>query len=280
LLRDPPPPTAPADRVFKFQQDHVGGPTKGEPVLIDWTSPLSSTWNREATCVLAVSFLDALRAGTIKSIQFNDNMSIKAVQDSCVQKLTKVRTAYTRVLRMDTDTLESKVRERAKRNRVNTRRHGVSANYFLCKPENNRLPQTRQRRAMIIDQHFDGNPEFWTEVQDLLESLGSDGMSSDESDQEGPVKKLRRVRKGWVSEEVSGIWRVIECYHRDQTKDMSTRGNSALERDFTSRCTSFNAVKAGLPRNYYDGLWWQSLIVNDQLMLQPKSLQNLPKVNL
>jgi len=137
------------------------------------------------------------------------------------------------------------------------------------------MSQTQNRRRDIIDRHHDGNPAFWDSVEILLESLGGDGMSSDESESEGTVKKTRRVRKGWISPEVSQVWQMVERYH-NRIKPKNKRGNMGLERDFAHHHTSIHRIVAGLPKNYYDNLWWQSLSASEQANLDPQPPKALP----
>lgn len=64
--------------------------------------------------------------------------------------------------------------------------------------------------------------------------LGSDGMSSDETDDEaiqGVIKAVRRVRKAWLSEEVTEVWRKVEAYHWSQSQGKSKRGNKPFTRN-------------------------------------------------
>lgn len=135
--------------------------------------------------------------------------------------------------------------------------------------------QTQSRRKDIIDSHHAGNPDFWGDVEDLLDSLGVDGISSDESENEGSMKKTRRVRKGWISPEVSNVWQEVESYHQ-KTKPRNQRGNMGLERHFAHHRTNIHRVVAGLPKNYYDNLWWQSLTASEQANLDPQPAQPLP----
>lgn len=103
-------------------------------------------------------------------------------------------------------------------------------------------------------------------------------MSSDESENEGVVKKTRRVRKGWVSPEVSRVWQEVERYHQS-IKPENKRGNMGLERAFAHHRTNVHRIVAGLPKNYYDNLWWQSLTASEQDNLDPQPPKPLPDCN-
>lgn len=128
VLADPAPVSASVDDVAKFCDDNVGGPTRDQPVLMDWTNPLSSKWNKEAIFVLAGTFHQLLREGAISTVAYNENeMTRSVIADMCAQKLTKILSSYNRSHRMNTDQLEEAAVERARMNRVTTRRHGVCA---------------------------------------------------------------------------------------------------------------------------------------------------------
>lgn len=126
VLADPAPPSAPADDIAKFYDDNIGGPTRNKPVLMDWTTPLSSKWNKEAIFVLAETFHKLLRDGEISTVTYNKKeMTQSVIAGICAQKLTKVLSSYNRSRRMDSDQLEMAAVERSRMNRVTTRRHGV-----------------------------------------------------------------------------------------------------------------------------------------------------------
>lgn len=126
VVADPAPPSAPVDDVAKFCEDNVGGPKRDIPVVMDWTKPLSSKWNKEAIFVLAETFHRLLREGGIQTVIYDETeMTRGLIADMCAQKLTKVLSLYNRSHRMDTDRLAQAATERSRMNRVTTRRHGV-----------------------------------------------------------------------------------------------------------------------------------------------------------
>lgn len=110
-------------------------------------------------------------------------------------------------------------------------------------------------------------------------------MSSDETDDEtiqGVIKAVRRVRKAWLSEEVAEIWREVEAYHRSRSQGKSKRGNKPFARNPVPGANrqSYNRVKPGLPQNYYDPVWWQSIIDSDKLSMKPLPSRPLPDLNM
>src|SRR6266852_4142680 len=126
----------------------------------------------------------------------------------------------------------------------------------------------------MVDLHLDNDPALWGGISQMMEYLGCDGMSSNETDNEassGIIKAVRRVRKGWLSEEISEVWHTAETYHRAQTQGQSKRGNKPCRRNPVpvEGQQSYDRVTPGLPRNYYDSIWFQSLTHSDKLLLRP-----------
>ena len=141
--------------------------------------------------------------------------------------------------------------------------------------------QTYYRRGRIIDKYFDNNPIFWGQVQQVYDLLRPDGMSSDETDNElGPngLKTVTRVARVWLSGAVSSMWDQIEHYHHD--REGPKQGNRAFGRTFAPKNTSDSKALCGLPRNYYNSLWWTSLIPVDQHCLTPVDEVPLPDLTM
>jgi hypothetical protein len=141
--------------------------------------------------------------------------------------------------------------------------------------------QTYNHRGHIIDQHYDNNPQFWAEVQKVYDALGTDGMSSDETDDETTpegLKKVRRVAKVWLSEGVSLLWEHVEQYHHG--RERQRQGNRPYARIFMPKHSSNARAICSLPKNYYNSLWWTSLISVDQHDLEAKEEVTLPDGNM
>jgi hypothetical protein len=102
-------------------------------------------------------------------------------------------------------------------------------------------------------------------------------MSSDETDDErGPhgVKRVRRVARVWLSEAISSMWEQIKSYYHD--REGPAQGNKAFGRNFVPRSSSSSEAIQFLPRNYYNSLWWVSLISVDRNNLKPGDEVALP----
>ena len=102
-------------------------------------------------------------------------------------------------------------------------------------------------------------------------------MSSDETDAEcrpDGIKMVRRVTRVWLSEGVLSMWNQIEHYHHD--REGPKQGNRAFGCTFVPKNSSDSKAICSLPRNYYNSLWWASLIPVDQHHLMPGDEVALP----
>jgi hypothetical protein len=134
-------------------------------------------------------------------------------------------------------------------------------------------------RKDIIYKYLDNNPDLWAAIARISLRLGTDGVSSDETDEDIGVKSVRRIRKGWLSQDISNVWRVVEAYHQERTKGENRRGNKPLLRDPVSLHNSFHLPVKGLPRNYYDDIWYQSLTPSELRALHARASDVLPDVD-
>jgi hypothetical protein len=124
---------------------------------------------------------------------------------------------------------------------------------------------------------------MWAEVRVLHDQLGYDGMSSDETDTPSQQKRntrrkvVRRVRKAWVNPIVSVGYQHLEELGSPRRDQGSVRGNIALDRIYeATRCNDTRQAVAGLPKNWYDTIWWKSLGEVEQHMLDPQPEAPLP----
>ncbi|EIW54269.1 uncharacterized protein TRAVEDRAFT_132465 [Trametes versicolor FP-101664 SS1] len=92
----------------------------------------------------------------------------------------------------------------------------------------------------------------------MLEQLGVDGMSSDESDSQNGVKYYRILRKSWRPERVT-LWvrgfDAVEAISRPS----NARGNQPRKRMQSTKVDDSRDAVKGLPRNAYDATWYAKL---------------------
>lgn len=121
--------------------------------------------------------------------------------------------------------------------------------------------------------------EAWKELKTMLEMLGPEGMSSDESETEvimGQRKTTYHVkRQPWRARFLARNLRIIDC-DRNATNAYGNAppGNPPRDRRRVSTTmvhVSRRVATAGLPMNYYDAEWFNKLSARDRrdLHVQP-----------
>jgi hypothetical protein len=129
------------------------------------------------------------------------------------------------------------------------------------------------------------DPGIWSEIHQVLLALGKDGMSSDETDQEGraihaSTIRLRRIRLNWANEDISLLWRAVDSYYNPfKPTGAPKNGTKPMPRIYASVHTNqTREPPAGLPRNFYDNIYWASLPPVRQRRLNPAPAKALPKL--
>lgn len=269
----------PALRLQTFLRDKRDGPELGQPVFIDWDAPWSSPWNKEVLSVLTAEYLHAIRAGEYPNIPTVPDQTEEELVKICSQKLDRVRTRRKKSCRMTTDALEELDQATGKAARVVQRRHTVFLYIIalLCRLKRVSTQLYRSRKD-AISKYLDNNPELWAAIAKISLRLGPDGVSSDETDNGIGMKTTKRVRKAWLSQDISDIWRVVEAYHQERTEGENRRGNKQLSRNPVSSRQSFHMLVKGLPRNYYDDIWYQSRTPAEMKALRAQPPEALPDV--
>ena len=157
---------------------------------------------------------------------------------------------------------------------------GVSKRYVWLK-----RPQLIQSRKQACDTEPDLS-HFRCYVDKLAEG---DGMSGDETDHRGtqPIKGQRKyfvVRPEWRSRDVTRWLRIIDevyVYHRFSEDGRASRGNWVRQRIDSGRFDGARRPVSGLPKNFYDAAWLETLSnkARAELQMQPEiSLRHSPTV--
>lgn len=112
----------------------------------------------------------------------------------------------------------------------------------------------------------------------LLEALGTQGMSSDESDTKAPGKSTTypRVYPQWRSQQLSSfLWKldaIVEKIHASPIGRRKRGGNPLRIRPHTSKYNTTAAAPIGFPRNCYDKEWLDSLPARSKATLQARDV--------
>jgi hypothetical protein len=116
-------PACDAD-VEHFENNHTGGPVAGQVVRMHWKSSFSSLWNRQAVHVLASAFLEE---------HVECGISLDQLKSLICRKLERTRQEWNRVEMMQTEELDRRRAEVAKKNRRKGRLVGVRSHSHICR---------------------------------------------------------------------------------------------------------------------------------------------------
>ena len=106
-------------------------------------------------------------------------------------------------------------------------------------------------------------------------------MSSDETDNEMPEKRVRRIQLAFLAREFSTLFARLDTFSRDgKAIKKDQRGNRVLLRIYDSYKVNDLRLVHGLPRNWYNPDWWRSLPSWEQSGLQAKEPAPIPTLEL
>lgn len=92
----------------------------------------------------------------------------------------------------------------------------------------------------------------------MLEQLGVDGMSSDESGKEDNQLEYKILIPGWRASEVAPWLRIFDTIHnifRTAGDPQALRGSFPHRRMLTQKKSSSKKIVPALPSNAYDKIW-------------------------
>jgi hypothetical protein len=99
---------------------------------------------------------------------------------------------------------------------------------------------------------------LWQAIQDVLDELGPQGMSGDETDLEAStcdIKKTTKLKLPWISEAITNLWCAVDTYTNAidseclMVRHMS--GNLGLSKSGASK----EAENSPVPKNRYNESW-------------------------
>ncbi|OSD08118.1 hypothetical protein PYCCODRAFT_1358232 [Trametes coccinea BRFM310] len=193
-------------------------------------------WNRSATSVFVTAFMEDRVHGC------EDPEEIRSTF------LTHVRSLQAAYLKQQKDD--------ADREKLNQQKRRTQRNAYMF-----------QRRLMAVSEHTLLKKHTW-----IIQALGADGMSSDESDHTNGVDPTFLYRrKKWRNPIIDPWLAVIDAVaRRDRLPNgKNTPGAHAHRRTGGSATSSMRPPVRGLPINAYDPGWLGKLSVIDRENLKP-----------
>lgn len=112
-----------------------------------------------------------------------------------------------------------------------------------------------------------------------LATLGQEGMSGDESEPAGSPN-VKRCRIPWISDDITRFWDLLDG--KEQVQQEQTIVNGRRHRGNRAKITLSGSVLShrpamrGLPRNWYNSAWWNTLSSATQFELDAREPVELP----
>lgn len=238
---------------------------------------INHPWNHHLATLFATHFIAK------KPVYIDQETAIKDQFLKRLETLRKLLASY--VPRTEGETSEEvsmrvagRQQERLREKRRRTRQVEVGYSFDI----NDMFPdlgffQLFDARIKICDAGVQGRQkEAWQALYTMLNTLGVDGNSSDETDDETHTVKIRE----WRSAEVMTLLRYID-ENRKRTNGYGNPLPGARPRLRTRPrypLTSRREAMACLPRNFYNDAWYDSLTEIEQVQLGVGEPVELPKV--
>ncbi|KAI5980873.1 hypothetical protein EDC04DRAFT_2595297, partial [Pisolithus marmoratus] len=216
-----------------------------EDFRIDLEGLPRSEWNKSAALVFAAEYLRRHQGHQ------GEHLTLEYVSEAWLTHVIALRTRYKDKQRDDLDRKEHKARNRR-----------------------------RQRKHELYSRRLQTAYEY-KEIKDravaIVESLGQDGMSSDESDHEGHCGEATYyiLDKDWRSKPVTSWLRMLDSLHLRLRYNGKWQATAGAWPHF--RTPSLNESKGspvqGLPIDFYCRNWYgaQNTFVKEQLQAQNQS---------
>ena len=255
----------------------AGGPPPLKPLRPYWDK-IRHPWNAH----LAACFADHI--GQIKP-EFLENLT--EISDYFIQRLDSLRKIIASHTPQNeeesaediSDRVSALQQETLRRKRVRGRQSTVSRFTFLKQlGDFNRLPlQLFNARLMICEAGAQGsNNEAWQTLHLMVDTLGIDGNSSDETDDEDYTVRT----KDWRSADVKTLLEYIDHNRKTSNAHGNTLPGNRPRRRVRRRHPppSTHEPVAALPLNFYDQTWYDSLTEIQQVQLGAMDTIDLPVV--
>ncbi|KAI0712000.1 hypothetical protein C8Q76DRAFT_602860, partial [Earliella scabrosa] len=127
-----------------------------------------------------------------------------------------------------------------------------------------KLKRRHERRGYLFQRRLiaaHSEPGLQRHVH-ILQRLGPEGMSSDESAMENGVKQFRILRKEWRSEQLTGWLRIFDAISRERRANPiteATRGAEPRQRFQSGKIDNTSPPVGSLPINAYNPKWYAQL---------------------
>lgn len=143
--------------------------------------------------------------------------------------------------------------------------------------------QDYKSRIRTYNENNHRDADVWEQFQCVMEKLGPQGMSGDETDPQSnnrSTKNLIKLSLSWLHPDISQLMAAADTYRgavHDECMVITKRGNPGLPRSSqASRNPSTTAAIKKLPRNWYDDTWYRRLTRAEKARLNAQADYPIP----
>ncbi|KAG2739767.1 hypothetical protein P692DRAFT_20754691 [Suillus brevipes Sb2] len=242
--------TASSEAISCFTQGLGTGP---DPLELHWdiTTTHNSKWNQRVIDILCSQYTCTFETNQLAT------RSPQSIKSDITKKFNQCRSSWRRAqprvlddgtretMKEVGDRLVDQTNERLRVTRVLTRR---ATKFETCK---------KVTSALLSDRIATGKDDqaVWAYLQSLVETLGKDGMSSDESEhKDGEVQVFRLKKMPWRAD-VDHEMHIIDQQRLAGAANFTPRGSKPAKRFRNAIQESSCPAIEGLPRALYNSSW-------------------------
>ncbi len=143
--------------------------------------------------------------------------------------------------------------------------------------------QRHENRLKVTDRKAKrGADQKWTNAREVVRTLKVEGASGDETESEDVFghKVVRRLRRPWLSRQVSSLMVAIDSYSMEEKDLVGLRrqGNVGVRRHTDAINDDHRPYMINLPVNFYDSDWFRRLDEYDKADLNVQPAMNIPDI--
>ncbi|KIJ35335.1 hypothetical protein M422DRAFT_262506 [Sphaerobolus stellatus SS14] len=238
-----PPPVANSTEIHAYNSGEPVGPTAND-FRLDWAASPHTGWNLTASLVFADLFVEWVGSSPSQSLMSKHKMSHDVLSLAFRKRFYRLQAQFWK------SSVSSQVPPTLQPEQIVGSIHSQTAEDRW----RGRQRKLFQNREDIILAHPEWEPAYW----DALQTLGVDGMSSDESETETRNNRFWRIPQPWRSYKLD---RMLNCVNG--RRDEATRQTHKSHRSGQPFCVRIGdhptkrsmRIPPGLPINFYSQAW-------------------------
>ncbi len=272
-----------------LKEGNSAGPklaSNGVLVQLDWKkSTRRSEWNGRAVSMLSTELHRLLEGGKVKNVQYDAKiMNLKIVEKQITRRIDVIRRDR---IAEDENRLKVEQERTDQIERRRSRRKTVSSSCFsLYQQEilNEKIkPKRHENREKVTTRKEKGGVnKTWTSAGSILKLMKVEGASGDETESEDLFGRrvVRRLRRPWLSHQISALMVAIDSYSMEEKDQagMRKQGNVGSIRHTMAINDDDRPYMINLPVNFYDSEWFRRLDEYDKVGLNVQPAMEIPNI--